>query len=585
MNAAAKSANEMAENALQIDAGTLPFSIESRLIRELGERLVREPEVALLELVKNSYDADAKSCEIRVLGNDGIVIEDDGRGMTLTEFTNGWMRIGTGSKGKSPKSEKYGRPTTGEKGIGRFAIRYLGHKLDLETVAYDKKRKKKTKLTATFDWQTFDKQEDLGQVKIPYRLYEVEENTASGTTLSIKELRPVVDEIDWNDLRTGSMGVVSPIRSLLEEPVNGEEDGDTDPGFSLISNEGGEDANIAAQLLDHYFLRATIEFGEDHLEISIFQQGAAEPYLSIKEPVLSKLGKLRADIRFFPRREGLFAGGDFDGRKAYSWVRENYGVKVFDRAFQVRPYGMEGDDWLGLAEDNQTNHRKPRTPLMVRHYAMTKEVESAPSLNWMLRLPANLQLIGVVQVNGRREDEGQDEGLIAAADREGFLKNAASEQLWEIVRTAVEAMAFADREITLREADERAEANLQKLRTETQAAIAKIDEDESLSADQRTRMIEVLSEAQERTERQEQGSKEKEQQLEIMSLLGVVAGFMTHEFGVALSELRSAKKELTALAKDEPRFKEPAEKDGTDTSKRCDPSCNIPAHTSKGRDR
>ena len=47
-----------------LDTGTLQFTIESRILRELGERLVKQPEVALLELVKNSYDADATACEI-----------------------------------------------------------------------------------------------------------------------------------------------------------------------------------------------------------------------------------------------------------------------------------------------------------------------------------------------------------------------------------------------------------------------------------------------------------------------------------------------------------------------------------------
>ena len=539
-----------------IEEGELAFSIESRLIRELGERLVREPEVALLELVKNSYDADSRTCEIRLQGNDAILIRDDGHGMTLAEFRNGWMRIGTGTKGKNPASRRFGRPITGEKGIGRFAVRYLGYRLELTSVAYDPARGKKTRLTAQFDWREFDRQEDLGRVTVPYQLAGVDDAAATGTSLLISELRPVVDDIDWKALRTGSMGVVSPIRSLLENPSG---DDDEDPGFALVSNEGDQDIDIAMRLLNHYFLRSKVLFEDDRLELRVFRQGQEEPYLVIKEEMNSLLGRLSADIRFFPRREGLFADAGFDGRKAYGWVRDNHGVKVFDRAFQVRPYGMEGDDWLDLAKDNATNHRKPRSQVMTRHYPMTKEVEGAPKLNWMLRLPANLQLIGVVQVSGMRESDGREEGLIAAADREGFLVNAASEQLYQIVRTAVEAIAFADREITLREADQRAEEELKHLRAETRAAIAQIDADQTLSKEHRNRLIEVLSDAQERTERQQAGSREKEQQLEIMSLLGVVAGFMTHEFGVALAELREARKELLALAKDDPRFARNAE--------------------------
>ena len=76
----------------------LTFSVESRLLRELGERLVKEPEVAIVELIKNAYDADAETCEVLADIPKSIVIKDNGHGMTLEEFTSGWMRIGTSSK-------------------------------------------------------------------------------------------------------------------------------------------------------------------------------------------------------------------------------------------------------------------------------------------------------------------------------------------------------------------------------------------------------------------------------------------------------------------------------------------------------
>jgi HSP90 family molecular chaperone len=145
-----------------LDEGTLRFSIESRILRELGERLVKQPEVAILELVKNAYDADATICTIDHKFPNSLTIEDDGVGMTLDRFCNGWMRIGTSLKESSGKSEKYKRMITGEKGIGRFAVRFLGRKLHLESVAYDRARKLKTLLIAEFDWLKFDEQEDLG---------------------------------------------------------------------------------------------------------------------------------------------------------------------------------------------------------------------------------------------------------------------------------------------------------------------------------------------------------------------------------------------------------------------------------------
>lgn len=149
-----------------LEQGTLSFSIESRIIRELGERLVKQGEVALLELIKNAYDADASSCTLQITPT-AIIVSDDGIGMTLPEFKNGWMRIGTSSKESIATSRLYAREITGEKGIGRFAVRFLGRALMVETIAHDPGRGYLTILTASFDWPLFDREEDLGKVTLP----------------------------------------------------------------------------------------------------------------------------------------------------------------------------------------------------------------------------------------------------------------------------------------------------------------------------------------------------------------------------------------------------------------------------------
>jgi signal transduction histidine kinase len=544
-----------ADPALRLlDEGELAFTIESRLIRELGERLVREPEVALLELIKNAYDADATSCEVRLSGNDRIEIVDDGSGMSLDDFTHGWMRIGTSSKGARSVTERFNRPITGEKGIGRFAVRYLGQRLDLASIAFDDGRGTKTRLEAEFEWTDFDRREDLKDVTVPYRLVAVDSATPTGTVLTISDLKPVVHEVDWKALRTGSMGVVSPVRSLIVAEPAEKHRTDLDPGFQLVSVSGEEELNVADEVLAHYALRATIELSNGRLHLQVFKGGEDAPYLSIEDEYPSHVGDVRGDIRFFPRREGLFAGAEFDGRKAYTWIRENSGVKVFDRNFQVRPYGTPGNDWLDLNKDAARNLREPTSPVMIKHYPMDPAVKSSTALNWMLRLPQNAQLIGVVQVKGRREAEGHESGLIAAADREGFLANDAFHQLKMLVRAASEAIAYADREISLEEARLEDERKLEEARETTKRAIEEIQADRTLTVAQRARIVDVLEQTQERAEAQRKGNKEREQQLEVMSLLGVVAGFMTHEFGVALAELKDARQTLAELSQKIPEF-------------------------------
>ncbi|MEI9964188.1 MAG: hypothetical protein WDM92_05300 [Caulobacteraceae bacterium] len=100
------------------------------------------------------------------------------------------MRIGTSSKEAHPFSPKYWRPITGEKGIGRFAVRFLGRALKLVSVAIDEERGCTTRLEATFDWPSFDRHEDLGKVQVPYELRQVPDGTAVGTTLIITGYAP-----------------------------------------------------------------------------------------------------------------------------------------------------------------------------------------------------------------------------------------------------------------------------------------------------------------------------------------------------------------------------------------------------------
>ncbi|WNJ89594.1 ATP-binding protein [Bosea sp. 685] len=90
------------------------FKADSALLRELGERLVGKPYIALAELIKNSYDADATRCVIEIT-DDRIVVSDDGHGMSRNEFLGYWMTVGTRHKQGAERSRKLGRRVTGSK--------------------------------------------------------------------------------------------------------------------------------------------------------------------------------------------------------------------------------------------------------------------------------------------------------------------------------------------------------------------------------------------------------------------------------------------------------------------------------------
>src|SRR4051812_35499746 len=102
------------------------FTVDTHLFRELGEFLVGRPSTALVELIKNAYDADATS--VTVFGENlkdpiqgRILITDSGNGMGRNEFEQGFLRIASRLKEEGDRrSPVFGRRYTGAKGVGRL---------------------------------------------------------------------------------------------------------------------------------------------------------------------------------------------------------------------------------------------------------------------------------------------------------------------------------------------------------------------------------------------------------------------------------------------------------------------------------
>lgn len=556
-----------------LDSGEVSFTIESRVIRELGERLVKQPEVALLELIKNAYDADADICTVNHDYPRSITVEDDGHGMAQVEFLNGWMRIGTSSKEAQSTSRRFGRVISGEKGIGRFAVRYLGRKLDLKTVALDEERGFKTRLEASFDWPLFDRTADLGTVKVPYTVHRAAEDERTGTTLTIQALRSTTESIDFRSVQTASMGLVSPYKTLLrqtdevEDLPEGPTDSKQDPGFQLILNSPAynvESVDLASAILKKFVFRCVVGLDGGRIKIRLYRRDEKKPHIRINDRYDNTVGRLYADIRFFPSRGGTFTDLPVDGRLAKTWAKEHSGVAVFDRNFRVSPYGTTGDDWLSLAADNVKNERNPQSSLAKRHFPMDEATRKSTQLNYMLRLPYPDQLIGAVQVYGvRSQDQSKDDnGLIATADREGFIENKAFLELADIIRGSVELIAYADRELQ-QELDRNEQQRLsQALRKETRQAIKEIETHANLSRQEKNSIIKRLAATESLAVKHDDLEKRREIALEVMSLLGVVAGFMTHEFGTAINQLERSHSILQKLAKKESALKPEAEEIG-----------------------
>ena len=143
---------------------TLKIRPYARLLTMLGDQLIKNERIALVELIKNSYDADADWVKIsfdnfgdnlEVLSESKIIIEDNGEGMTLETIEKAWMNPATPnkfSKGEPIRTKTKRRTVQGEKGIGRFASLKIGKKIDI----YTKPENSDSEYVIHFDFSKYD---------------------------------------------------------------------------------------------------------------------------------------------------------------------------------------------------------------------------------------------------------------------------------------------------------------------------------------------------------------------------------------------------------------------------------------------
>lgn len=213
----------------------LTFTVDSALLNELGEKLVETVYIALIELVKNSYDADATQVNIRFVEseNEGFEIHvvDNGIGMSLDEVKRYWMRIATTNKNENRRSPLLGRPKTGSKGIGRFSCRRLGTRLKLITTAKIKDNNKTVyqKTEVSFSWLEFKAGTDVTKIRCPGKAYFIDKE-ATGTTLIIGG----GSKTEWT--KRGYDYLKRQLAVLVANRGQKREGFKEDPGFNILLN-------------------------------------------------------------------------------------------------------------------------------------------------------------------------------------------------------------------------------------------------------------------------------------------------------------------------------------------------------------
>ncbi len=525
------------------------FQTQGRLLQELGERLVAKADVALLELIKNAYDADAHECRVSFDGS-CIEIIDNGHGMTENEFLQNWMRIATPDKQRQRLSRKYQRKVTGSKGIGRFAVRFLGRVLDLETVANVGSRRK-TFLKTKFRWEKIDAASQLHTVKIQYEVWPVKGNRPTGTRLKISKLRNPEDIQFSKEQRTELLSIINPYSGLERGWFSRQAGSAQDPGFTVIlpkTDEEGEQ-DIASAVLDNAYSQLTIEHKDGKVKYRIrHKDGRILLSRDIEYPSQISRG-LFADVRYCPRRAGMFQNIGLDGRKIYGWLRENGGIGIVDHGFRIRPFGFRDDDWLNLGLDSGHNRRTWRVQFMNDLYPMSAEAIAHPKLNPMLYLPNFHQLVGAVFVESSQDtDSARPKDLTPSMDREGFVDNGAFRALFQIVRAGLEMLAYADHAEQRRIEEEKAQRLVKEMREDYRAAIDYVSRIPTLSESDKQQVIGRFQELITELKDVQDYQKTAVSRMETIALLGVLAGFLTHEMKRIIHDLDQVIKEIRSKA-------------------------------------
>ena len=198
------------------------FNPRARLILQVGDRLIANEKIAISEIIKNSYDADARNVIVEMNDIDDkekgeIIVFDDGSGMNLYILENVWMEPGTNYKenllSKNKVSSKFNRLPIGEKGIGRFGVHKLGNKIELIS---KKKHEKEVKLK--IDWNKFDSDKYLNEEEVEITEKQTNENNffekdEKGTYLRITSLRKAWEKTDFRTFYRNAMSLVSPFSS------------------------------------------------------------------------------------------------------------------------------------------------------------------------------------------------------------------------------------------------------------------------------------------------------------------------------------------------------------------------------------
>ncbi len=392
----------------------LIFKPRARLLLQLGDQLIKNASIALLELAKNSYDADANNVTITMRNltdpaKGTIVIEDDGIGMDASIIKDIWMEPGSDHKAKlfakQKRTLKFTRLPIGEKGIGRFGAHKLGNEIELVS-----RMQGSDEVYLKIDWADFQKEKYLKDVPVSVyiRKPEVFTDKKAGTKITIRNLhspwtrgmvRDVfrsinalsspfdtpesfyvsfdVDEKEWLEKLMSWDEISNYTLYRFKCQIQGKQITSFDYGFTpfptMVKLKSRKVTQADKEVVKHLKI---VDRNDNVVDLSKYN-----------------IGKISFEGFIYDRTPKILSLGVQDKRGLKEYLDTNGGIKVYRDGIRINEYGEEGNDWLSL------DIRRVNMP--------TKRISNN---------------IILAAINLRRADS---EDLIEKTNREGFVENEA----------------------------------------------------------------------------------------------------------------------------------------------------------------
>lgn len=350
------------------------FRVSSALKDLVGKDLITNDNVAIFELVKNSYDAYATKVDI-IFSDNKITIADNGKGMTFDDLRDKWLFLGysakkDGTEDKDDKQKSYRdnirRHYAGAKGIGRFSCDRLGKVLILTT----KSNKSTTVERIIVNWSDFeiDQKQEFAQINVTHtstndQIVVFPANQESGTILEITELND--EKLPWSrkrilELKRSLEKLINPLsetndfsieiicdRELEEDRKVKDRNGfDRDIVNGVLKNSTAEILNLKTTQID-------VRLENNYIYTTISDRGVDIYIIREQNLDFDKLNNVKINLYFLNRS----AKNNFTRLMGIEPV--NYGsIFLFRNGFRIMPFGNTGDDSWSLDYRSQQGNRR-----------------------------------------------------------------------------------------------------------------------------------------------------------------------------------------------------------------------------------